>query len=51
LEVGDFCRFHQNALERNLFEVQITRPIKLWFRWRRIRMLLPLCCCTLWISC
>ncbi len=29
LEVGDFCRFHQNALERNLFEVQITRPIKL----------------------
>jgi hypothetical protein len=29
LEVGDFCKFHQNALDRNLFEVQITRPIKL----------------------
>jgi len=29
LEVGDFCRFHQNALDRNLFEVQIIRPIKL----------------------
>jgi hypothetical protein len=30
LEVGDCCRFHQNALDRNLFEVAITRPIKLW---------------------
>jgi hypothetical protein len=29
LEVGDICRFHQNALDRNLFEVEITRPIKL----------------------
>jgi len=29
LEVGDCCRFHQNALDRNLFEVAITRPIKL----------------------
>jgi hypothetical protein len=29
LEVGDCCRFHQNALDRNLFEVAITRPIRL----------------------
>ncbi len=29
LEVGDCYRFHQNALDRNLFEVAITRPIKL----------------------
>ncbi len=29
LEVGDFCRFHQNALDWNVFEVEITRPIKL----------------------
>jgi hypothetical protein len=29
LAVGDFCRFHQNSLDNNLFEVQITRPIKL----------------------
>jgi hypothetical protein len=29
LEVGDFCRFHQNALDRNVFEVEVTRPIKL----------------------
>ncbi|CAK9199682.1 unnamed protein product [Sphagnum troendelagicum] len=29
LEVGDCCRFHQSALDRNLFEVAITRPIKL----------------------
>ncbi len=29
LEVGDCCRFHQNALDTNLFEVAITRPIKL----------------------
>jgi hypothetical protein len=29
LEVGDFCRFHQNALDRNVFKVEVTRPIKL----------------------
>jgi len=29
LEVGDFCRFRQNALDRNVFEVEVTRPIKL----------------------
>ncbi|CAK9225886.1 unnamed protein product [Sphagnum troendelagicum] len=30
LEVGDFCRFCQNALDRSVFEVEITtRPIKL----------------------
>jgi hypothetical protein len=29
LEVGDFCRFCQSALDRNVFEVEITRPIKL----------------------
>ncbi|CAK9199537.1 unnamed protein product [Sphagnum troendelagicum] len=29
LEVGDCCRFHQNALDTSLFEVAITRPIKL----------------------
>ncbi len=29
LAVGDFCRFHQNSLDRNLFEVEITRPITL----------------------
>ncbi|CAM6011503.1 unnamed protein product [Sphagnum balticum] len=29
LQVGDCCRFHQNALDRNLFEVAITRPIRL----------------------
>ncbi len=29
LAVGDFCRFHQNSLDKNRFEVQITRPIKL----------------------
>jgi hypothetical protein len=29
LAVGDFCRFHQNSLDKNLFEVEITRPITL----------------------
>ncbi len=29
LEVGDFCRFRQNALDGNVFEVEITRHIKL----------------------
>jgi hypothetical protein len=29
LEVGDFCRFCHNALDRNVFEVEVTRPIKL----------------------
>jgi hypothetical protein len=29
LELGDFCRFRQNALDRNVFEVEVTRPIKL----------------------
>jgi len=29
LEVGDFCRFRQNTLDRNVFEVEVTRPIKL----------------------
>ncbi len=29
LAVGDFCRFHQNSLDRHLFEVEITRPITL----------------------
>jgi hypothetical protein len=37
LAVGDFCRFHQNSLDKNLFEVEITRPITLWSRWRRGR--------------
>jgi hypothetical protein len=37
LAVGDFCRFHQNSLDKNLFEVEITRPITLWSRWRRRR--------------
>ncbi len=53
LEVGDFCRFRQNALDKSVFEVEITRPIKLWSRWRRRRrrrmLLLLLCCCTIWI--
>ncbi len=29
LEVGDLCRFHQNALDMNVFEVEVIRPIKL----------------------
>jgi hypothetical protein len=28
LEVGDLCRFHQNALDGNVFEVEVIRPIK-----------------------
>jgi hypothetical protein len=29
LEVGDFCRFRQNALDKNVFQVEVSRPIKL----------------------